>query len=58
MDATVTTVMDPDIAKDTVFLVTRRELAVLAVALAVVVSTLLIFIVTSGQIASALFGSS
>lgn len=55
--ATITTVVDPDITPESVFLVTRRELAVLTVALTVVLSVLLLLVVTSGQLAGAVFGS-
>lgn len=57
MAATITTVVDPDITPDPVFLVTRRELAVLLVALAVVCGAGLLLVLTSGQLASALFSS-
>ena len=39
-----------------VFLVTRRELAVLTVAFGVLLGAILLLVVTSGQVTSAVFG--
>ena len=55
MAATITSVVDPDISEP-VFLVTRRELAMLAVALTVVFGAVLLLILTSGDLAATLFG--
>jgi hypothetical protein len=55
--ATITT-RDPDTTAESVFLVTRREAVVLAVTLAVVVGAILLLVVASGQVASALAGPS
>lgn len=55
MAATIATV-DESIATEPVFLVTRRELAVLAVTVAMVVGAVLLLIVTSGQVVGALAG--
>jgi len=46
--------MDTD-TTEPVFLVTRRELAVLAVAFVVVVGAVMLLILTSGNLASTLF---
>lgn len=57
MAGTIGTVGDPtDTALQATFLVTRRELAVLTVALATVVGAVLLLIVTGSQVASALTG--
>lgn len=56
MPATIPTVAQPDRPEDAVFLVTRRELAVLMVALAVVIVAVLLLVVTSQQVAGALAG--
>ena len=56
MAATITTTVDPDTSGDAVFLVTRRELAVLAAALAVVVAAILLLVITGSQVAGALLG--
>jgi hypothetical protein len=53
----MTTVMDADAGDDSVLLVTRRELAVLAVALAVVVGAVLLLVLTSSQVAEAVLGA-
>ena len=46
--------MDPD-TTEPVFLVTRRELAVLAVAFVIVVGAVLLLILTSGNLVRTLF---
>ncbi len=58
MAATISTVMDPDVTPDAVFFVTRRELAVLAMVVAVVVGATLLLVLTSSQVASALLAPS
>lgn len=55
MGVTIDT-MDPEIADRPVFLVTRRELAVLTVALALVASSILLLLVTGSRLISALLG--
>jgi multisubunit Na+/H+ antiporter MnhC subunit len=55
--ATITTVLEPEGGDEAVFLVTRRELAVLAVAITVVVAAVLLLIVTSGNVAGELLSS-
>ena len=54
MAVTITSVRESDTTAEPVFLVTRREATVLAVALAVVVAAILLLVVASGQVASAL----
>ena len=56
MPETIITVLDPDATRGSVFLVTRREMAVLAVTLAIVVGAVLLLVVTGSQVASALTG--
>jgi len=50
-------VVEPDPAEASVFLVTRRELAVLAVAVAIVIGAVLLLVLTSHQVATALSSS-
>ena len=56
MAATINTMVDDEVSGDPVFLVTRRELAVLATALLLVVGAVLLLVVASGQVTSALLG--
>ena len=55
MAATFTTGMDPQTTGDPIFL-TRREVAVLAAAVGLVVGALLLLVLASSQVASVLFG--
>jgi len=52
--ATISAARDPEIAPKSVPFVTRRELAVLAMVVAVVVGALLLLVLTSSQVANAL----
>jgi len=54
MAATISAVVEPDPAEASVLLVTRRELAVLAVAVAIVVGAVLLLVLTSHQVVTAL----
>lgn len=56
MAVTINTMADPEVSRDPVFLVTRRELAVLTVALSMVLGAVLLLLVVSSQVTSALFG--
>ncbi len=57
MAATIKTVVDPDVAEGPVFLVTRRELAVLIAALALVLAAALLLVFTGSQVAGSLLGT-
>lgn len=57
MAVTINTMVAPEGSRDPVFLVTRRELAVLTVALSMVVGAVLLLLVASSQVASALLGA-
>ena len=52
----ITTGPDSDAGEAPVFFLTRRELVVLTVSIALVVGALLLLVVTSGQVATALAG--
>ena len=58
MAATVSCMVNPDTTAATDGLPTRRELTVLALILAVVIASVLLLIVASGQVAAALTGPS
>lgn len=56
MAVTINTMVEPEGSRDPVFLVTRRELAVLTVALSMVLGAVLLLLVASSQVTSALLG--
>ena len=58
MAATLSSMVNPDTTAEAARLPTRRELTVLAVILAVVIASVLLLIVASGQVAAALTGPS
>jgi hypothetical protein len=55
MAVTINT-MDAEVQADPAFLVTRRELAVLTISLLMVIGAVLLLVVTSSQVTTAVFG--